>query len=135
MTDHALPSSPVSDLLVSLEGLYQLLLRLTVKAKEREDDLEKQVAFEETRKGIVEEASQILEEAGRSLLNDSLSRESDIRLFEQTQEKLVLLIQQVLSMDQERTAFFETERESLRQALHQAAAGKQAAINYQKNQY
>lgn len=127
---------PLSDLLMSLEGLYQVLLRLTVKAKEKEDDLDKQVAFEETRKAIIEEASQILSEANRALSKENamLDVACDITFFEQNQEKLVSLIQQVLSMDQQRTAVFQVEKEALRQELHQATVRKQAVMTYQKIQ-
>jgi len=136
MADTVHSPFPIPDLIQSLEGLYQVLLNLTVKAKEKEEDLEKQIAFEETRKAIVEEADQILEEARNALSEEHWTSDltPDIDLFEQKKEGLTLLIQKVLSMDQQRTASFQAEKEAIRQSLHQAAVGKHAAIAYQKTQ-
>jgi hypothetical protein len=130
--DTAPSSSPIPDLLQSLEGLYQLLSNLTVKAKEKEDDIDEQVAIEETRTGILEEAGQILEEAHLLLLEDNADTGFDIDFFEKKRERIVFLIGDVQMLDKERALVCHGEKERLRQELHQASAGKQAAITYQK---
>jgi len=131
MADTAHP--PFLSLLKTLEALYQILFNLTVKAQEQSSDLDKQVAIEETREGIVEETSQILAEATLLLSKDSrtINTEFNIDLFKQKKEKIVSLIGQIQLLDKERASVFREEKERLRQELRHASVGKHAAIAYQ----
>jgi hypothetical protein len=126
------PPSPPADLFTPLETLYQLALNLTVLAEGRSTDLDKQIAIEETRKGIIEEAGQILEEI-RIFLDEGGNIDLNMNVLEQRRAGLSLLIEQIQSIDQQRTTGFQQEQATLRQDLHQSNLGKQAVAKYQQN--
>ncbi len=129
------PPSPQADLFTPLETLYQLALNLTVLAEGRSGDLDKQIAIEETRKGIIEEAGQILGEIQNVLLDEGSATDIhfDPNILEQRRERLSLLIEQIQAIDRQRAAGFQGEQAILRHDLHQSNLGKQAITKYQQN--
>ncbi len=124
----------LSDLINPLELLYQTVLNLTEKAEEKSIDLDKQTAIEETRKAILEEADQILEEARLALSQegDFTDTDSTPTLLDQKKERLVLLVKQIHFIDQKRVFLFKEEQAAIQQVLFQFNLGKQAVTKYQQ---
>jgi len=127
-----LMGDPCSILLEKIETLYQTILADTQESAD-ETDIDKQIAIEAIRKDNLERIDLILKEIVQFF---SIEKTAQVQVnedaFLQQKERLLLLVDQIRSIDIKKTELIEREQSAIVQALQSISLGKQAVKQYQK---
>ena len=121
-----------SILLEKIETLYQTILAYTQESAE-ETDIDKQIAIEAIRKDNLERIDLILKEVVWLFsIENTAQAQVNEDAFLQHKERLLLLVDQIRSIDIKKTERIEREQSAIIQTLQSISLGKQAVQQYQK---